>query len=166
MWHEELRREACPEKHEEKAADQKKTAEEEEEDEGEEEGGAVEQAPAAMDEEEYANIVNRMAKKLPALAAGGIQMAADPRKSVNLRSGMLKQRLARRVMMHGIARMEKEVTRDRESDPRASLALSDFWHIRNQFDASEPCGHIAVGSPQWKRLCRIMGFLRRNAAPA
>lgn len=116
------------------------------------------------DEAEYRCIVGRFAKKLPALAAGGVQMAADPRKAVDLRAGLLKQRMARRVMLHGIDHMEKEVTQDRDSDPRASLALADMWHVKELFDETKPGEHVPIGSPQWKRLCRIMGFLRRNVA--
>lgn len=128
----------------------------------EEEDNVEEEPPVGMYEAEYRCIVGRFAKKLPALAAGGVQMAADPRKAVDLRAGLLKQRMARRVMLHGIDHMEKEVTQDRDSDPRASLALADMWHVKELFDETKPGEHVPIGSPQWKRLCRIMGFLRRN----
>ena len=46
----------------------------------EEEDNVEEEPPVGMYEAEYRCIVGRFAKKLPALAAGGVQMAADPRK--------------------------------------------------------------------------------------
>jgi len=109
---------------------------------------------------EYEWMVRNNAKAMPSIAVQGVQVALA-KKSTSLRTGLLKQKLARKVILHGTDKMGEEVKKD-AGDPRASLALADFYHIGNQFSEETSCDPIEVGSPEWKRLCRVMSFLKRN----
>lgn len=109
---------------------------------------------------EYEFMVRNHGKALPAIAVQGVQVSLT-KKSAGLRTGLLKQKLARSVILHGMDAMGQEVKKD-AGDPRASLALADFYHIGNSFSEETSSDAIVVGTPAWKRLCRVMSFLKRN----
>jgi hypothetical protein len=107
---------------------------------------------------------NTRAKSLPALAVNAAN--ANTRKSASLRIGMLKQQMARKVITHGIDVISEQVKADSADNAKASLALADFHSVKTQFQVPATGPAIQIGSPKWKRLCRVMSFLRRNAARA
>merc|ERR1712072_281003 len=107
---------------------------------------------------------NTRAKSLPALAVNAAN--ANTRKSASLRIGMLKQKMARKVIPHGIDVISEQVKADSADNAKASLALADFRSVKTQFQVPATGPAIQIGSPNWKRLCRVMSFLRRNAARA
>jgi len=127
-----------------------------------------------VDKALYESMVLKHARSLPALAVqhptspSAGSKGAGKSKPVNLRKNVLKRAMARGVILEGIEKLHEEVASDCTSDSRASMALVDFHHVKEQL--VENLGlheEVAPGSPAWKRLCRVVSFLRRNvdAAP-
>jgi len=79
--------------------------------------------------------------------------------SQQLRVGLAKRDLARKIISSGIEELKESVTADAEIDPRASSMLKDFLAVQPQ--VSSP--HRNDRKPDRKQLCRVVSFLRRHA---
>lgn len=126
-----------------------------------------------VDAELYESMVRKHARSLPALAVQHPTSACAGSKAAkgkpgDLRKNLLKRTMARGIILEGIDKLREEVAEDCDSDSRASMALADFHHVKEQLVESTGLHEDVVpGSPAWKRLCRVVSFLRRNvdAAP-
>lgn len=113
-----------------------------------------------VNHEQYEQFIRNTAKSLPALAAA--TPAPRSKNGGGLRQSLLKRGLARGVILHGMAALHSEVARDAARDSRASLALADFHKVEGEF-VSDDGEKVEPGTPEWKRLCRVVSFLKRNA---
>lgn len=111
--------------------------------------------------EQYEQFIRGTARSLPALAVA--TPAPRGKNGGGLRQSLLKRGLARGVILHGMAALHAEVANDAAQDSRASLALADFHKVEEGFQHGEA---VAPGTPKWKRLCRVVSFLKRNADAA
>jgi len=118
---------------------------------------------AIQNEALYRTVLTKHARVLPALATRSLHTA--PVKS--LRTTILKREAARSIILEGVERLGAEVSRDCDTDPRASMAMADFHAVSCQFGDIDGRSReiVAPGSPAWKRLCRVVSFLKRNAEP-
>jgi len=107
---------------------------------------------------EYRRMLGKHMRTLPSLAVSSVNPEQRGRR--NLHMNLLKRQMARGVILHGMDEIGKAVTQDSSIDSRASLALADFHGVREEFASQAP---IAPGSPSWKRLCRVVSFLKRNS---
>lgn len=116
--------------------------------------------------EQYESMVRAYARSLPALAVSS-PVSSSARTAPPLRKNVLKRQMARAIIKHGIDTLHDEVARDSCGDPRASLALADFHAVQEQLDDDHSgASNGFMARPSWKRLCRVVNFLRRNADAA
>jgi len=128
----------------------------------EEEAHSSDDSTSAVDEGLYRTMLTKHARVLPALANKSLNAA--PVK--NFRATVLKREAARCIILEGIDKLSPEVSCDCDSDPRASMAIADFHAVQQQFSKEGMTQEVVTpGSPSWKRMCRVVSFLKRNVEP-
>jgi len=131
-----------------------------------------EEQPPSSEQTEYNFLVMRTGKALPnqVMWSPKAQAPRAPLEAINdrprapsrqdqMRVGLLKRKVARKVVLTGIGDLKDTVEEDAMHHTKASVLLDDFRAIKQQVNQNREF-------TDRKQLCRVVSFLRNHAAQA